>query len=161
MPCADFDTILQRYPESESAESAGYHAAKVKGMKQDYAGMVAGFEKLLQDHPKTTARAEAHYWIGSGCYQLKKYTECIPPLKEARGRKRPKPTLSMPSLMIIASLTALQELDPLAVEVDNYLRLGAEKKIPADVLRWLGLTLYRDRQDYHRAARFLTEIVEL
>lgn len=155
----DFETIIEKHPDSEPVESALYHAAKVRGMNQDYEGMVAGFRRLLERFPSTLVAAEAHYWIGTGLFQQKKYDECLEPLRVARSRNA-KEYGTDASLMIIGALTEKKDVDALIEEVNAYLDGAHEKKIQPEILRWLGVTLFADRRDYTRAARYLAEIAD-
>ncbi len=155
---SDFEEVAAKAAGTESGETAAYNAARVKGSRQDIPGMIAGFTKLLEDYPKTRAAAEANYWIGTGNYQQEKYKECLAPLRTARSLDG-KLYFQDASLMIIAALAAQQDVDALIPEVDAYLRSGTEKKISTDILRWLGITLFRERRDYARAARYLGYVV--
>ncbi len=155
---SDFDEVAKIAAGTENGETAAYNAARVRGMKQDFPGMVAGFSSFLADYPKTRAAAEASYWIGTGSYQLQKYAECLAPLRTARSLDG-KSYYQDGSLMIIAALAALQNIDDLIPEVDAYLKLNMEKRISPDILRWLGMTLFRERKDYAKAARYLGFVV--
>jgi len=155
---ADFEEVAGKAAGTESGETAAYNAARVKGIRQDFPGMIAGFTKLLADYPKTRAAAEANYWIGTGNYQLQKYKECLAPLRTARSLDG-KNYFEDGSLMIIAALAAQQDVDGLVPEVDAYLRAGTEKKVSTDILRWLGMTLFKERRDYAKAARYLGFVV--
>jgi tetratricopeptide (TPR) repeat protein len=154
----DFEEVAAKAAGTESGETAAYNAARVRGIKQDFPGMIAGFSKLLTDYPKSRAAAEANYWIGTGSYQLQKYKECLAPLRTARSLDG-KSYFQDGSLMIIAALAAQQDVDGLIPEVDAYLRAGTEKKISIDILRWLGMTLFRERRDYSKSARYLSYVV--
>jgi tetratricopeptide (TPR) repeat protein len=155
---ADFDEVAKRAAGSETGETATYHAARARGIRQDYAGMVAGYAELLKSYPKTKAAAEANYYIGTGNYQVQKYKECLAPLRTARSLDA-KTYHQDASLMLIAALAALKDIDGLIVEVDAYLKLSREKRVSQDILRWLGVTLFRERKDYARAARYLGFVV--
>ena len=153
----DFELVASKYPQSAVAESAAYHAAKVKGIKQDYPAMVAAFQKLLTDFPQTKVAPEAWYWIGTGYFQQQKWKEAVEPLRTAR-EKDLKAYYTDATLMIIGALTAQKEIEPLMVEVDGYLKGTQEKKIAPDILRWLGRTAY-ERRDYRAASRYLSLVV--
>ncbi len=155
---SDFDEVATKTAGTENGETAAYNAARVRGMKQDFPGMVTGFSKFLVDYPKTQAAAEANYWIGTGNYQLQKYAECLVPLRTARSLDG-KAYYQDGSLMVIAALAALQDIDALIPEVDAFLKLNMEKRISPDILRWLGMTLFRERKDYAKAARYLGFVV--
>lgn len=153
----DFELIGSKYPKSTVAESAAYHAAKVKGIKQDYAGMVTGFQKLLTDFPQTKVAPEVWYWIGTGFFQQQKWKEAVEPLRTARDKDL-KAYYTDATLMIIGALTAQKQIEPLMVEVDAYLKGTQEKTIAPDILRWLGRTAY-ERRDYRAASRYLSLVV--
>lgn len=155
----DFETIAAKYPQSDAAESAAYYGAKVKGKKLDYAGMVADFQKFLTTYPDTKAAAEAHFWIGAGLYHQQKYADCLTPLRTAR-QLNTQAYYTDASQMLIIALSQLKDIDPLMVEVDAYLKGTQETKIQSSILLWLGHTVFRDRHDYHAAARYLTLVVD-
>ena len=154
----DFEEVAVKAAGTENGETAAYNAARVRGIKQDFPGMVKGFTKFLADYPKTRAAAEANYWIGTGSYQLQKYPDCLAPLRTARSLDG-KSYYQDGSLMIIAALAALQDMDALIPEVDAYLKVNMEKRISPDILRWLGMTLFRERKDFAKAARYLGFVV--
>lgn len=154
----DFDEVAKRTPGTEAGETASFNAARIRGIKQDFAGMVAGFQALLKDYPKTKAAAEANYWVGTGSYQLQKYKDCVEPLRAARtldGRTY----YTDATLMLIAALAALEDVDALLPEVDAYLKTASDKKISPDILTWLGMKLFRERRDYAKCARYLGFVV--
>lgn len=155
---ADFEAVAAKVPGTETGETAAYNAARVKGMKQDFQGMVDGFAALLKNYPKTQVAAEANYWIGTGSYQLQKYADCLEPLRKARGLEG-RLYFQDASLMLVAALAALKDLDGLIPEVDAYLKANTEKRISPDILRWLGMTLFRERKDFARTARYLGFVV--
>ena len=157
----DFTEISSRAAGTETGETASYHAARVRGMKQDFAGMVSGFQRLLADYPKTQAAAEAHYWIGAGTYKLGNFAECIEPLQTARTMDA-KTYFEEAGLMIIGALVAPKEkdLDALVKEVDSYLAVKTVKKISPDILTWLAMTLFKEKKDYIRTASYLTPVVD-
>ncbi len=154
----DFTRVRDQYAQSEGAESAAYHAGKVKGLQQDYPGMVAEFERFLKDFPKTKVAAEAWYWIGTGLFQQQKFKDCVDPLRRAREQDT-KAYYTDSTLMIIGALTSQKDLDALMPEVDGYLKGTQEKKISPDILRWLGRTVFLERQDYRAASRYLSPVV--
>ena len=153
----DFELVSSKYARSSVAESAAYHVGHVKRLKQDYPGMVAGFQKLLTDFPLTKVAPEAWYWIGTGFFQLQKWKEAVEPLRTARDKDL-KAYYTDATLMIIGALTAQKQIEPLMVEVDAYLKGTQEKKIAPDILRWLGRTAY-ERRDYRAASRYLSPVV--
>ena len=152
---ADFESLVVSMAGSETGETALHQSALVKGTRQDFTGMVAAFRKLLADYPNTSHKAEAHYWIGAGSYQLQKYADCIAPLGEARSLDA-KTYAQEASLMLIGAHAAIKDVDGMVKEVDAYLdNRTMQKPVPPDLLRWLGLTLFRERRDFRHTARYL------
>ena len=151
----DFEDLVTRTAGTETGETALYQASLVKGTRQDFTGMVASFQKLIADYPKTRFLGEARYWIGAGLYQLQKYADSIEPLTEAR-RLDSRTYQQDASLMLIGAHAALKDIDGMVKEVDAFLNNPAmQKPVPKDLLRWLGVTLYRERKDYPHTARYL------
>jgi len=154
----DFEIVQERFSKSDVAESAAYNVAKVIGLKQDLPGMVASFERLLKDFPKTKVAPEAWFWIGTGLFKQQKYKESLEGLRTARETDA-KSYYTDATLMIISALTQQKDIEGLMPEVDNYLKGTQEKKIPVEIMRWLGRTVF-ERQDYRAASRYLSPVVD-
>ncbi len=157
----DFIEVASRAAGTQIGETATYQAARVRGMRQDFAGMVEGFDRLLKEYPSTKAVAESQYWIGVGNYKLGKYKECLEPLKTARTMDA-KSYVEETSLMIIGALVAEPEkdLDAIVKEVDLFINAKTEKKLGADILTWLGMTLFKEKKDYTRTSKYLGLVAE-
>lgn len=120
--------------------------------------MVADYAQLLKEFPQTKVAGEAHYWIGSGKFNLKDYAAAVPELKEAR-KLDAKAYFADSTMLLILAYTAQEDVDSLMPEVDAWLRGAQEKKISPNILRWLGETLFQKRRDYAKAARYLALVV--
>ena len=80
----DYQTLATKYSKSNELEFALQQLAVIQLESKDTPAMIAAFLNLLEKFPETSAAAEAHFWIGSGYIQQKKYKQAIPFLDKAR-----------------------------------------------------------------------------
>ena len=142
----DFDTIIDKHTASPVAELAYEQAALVRGQRKDTAGMIATFQVLLQKFPETRAAAEAHFWIGSGHFELKKYAEALPDLIKARDLD-PKAYERDASLRILLCHYYQSDLPNLvkAVEAER-IKDSPTTRVPRQVYQFLGLKYYEQEE---------------
>ena len=74
----DFETIAKNYPDAPELEYAMQQVALLYGHKRQIPEMIAAYADLLKRFPETTGKAEAHYWIGAGNFDLEKFDEAVP-----------------------------------------------------------------------------------
>ena len=73
----DFDQIINTYTDAPERELALQNKALVLGQQQDYKGMTATFRQLLENYPKSSAAAQANFWIGWAAFEEKDYKGAI------------------------------------------------------------------------------------
>ena len=137
---ADYSDIIKKYPQAKEREMALQQKALILGQQGDSAGMAETFKLLLKDYPKTAARAQADYWIGSAAFDAKNYKDAVAPLEEAR--KLDKEFGEKTSIRLLQSYYYLEDKVGTAREVDFYSKEG-KTKVPAEILRWLGTELHK------------------
>ena len=89
----DFEDMPKNYPDAPELEFAMQQIALLYGHKRDLPKMIEAYKALLKRFPETAGKAEAHYWIGSGHFDLEQYEEAIPELK-LRPANRTQPHLA-------------------------------------------------------------------
>ncbi len=151
---ADFDLLLKDYSMSKDVELAFLQKALTLGAQNKSAEMAAVFRDLLARYPKSAAAAQANYWIGWEASERKNPKEALPFFDRARTLDS-KNYGERASLRIILSYYQLEDLKPLAAEVDRY--QGAP--IPPQVLAWLSQGLIEQRE-FAKAAKILQPLAD-
>jgi len=138
----DFDTIIEKFPASPVSELAYEQSALVRGQRKDTAGMIETFQALLKKFPNSRAVPEAHFWIGSGNFELKRYAEAVPELARARELD-PKAYERDASLRIVLSHYYQSDVPNLikAVEAER-IKESPATRVPRQVYQFLGLKHY-------------------
>ncbi|NNE93050.1 MAG: tetratricopeptide repeat protein [Verrucomicrobiales bacterium] len=170
---SDYQEIVEKYPNSGDLEYAMQQIALLHGHRREIPEMIAAYQALLAKFPKTTAAAEAHYWIGAGQFDTEEFEAAIESLKQARELK-PKLYGAKASLRIILAHYQLENVSELAAESIAYLVKAEEISqaktedgdaqaallpIPEQVLTYLGLKLF-DQQDFDTSEKFLSEVCD-
>jgi len=150
----DFDTIIEKHPSSPVAELAYEQAALVRGQRKDTAGMIRTFKTLLEKFPGTRAAAEAHFWIGSGHFELKQYAEAVPDLIKAREMDANAYEREA-SLRILLCHYYQSDIPNLvkAVEAER-VKDDPNSRIPRQVYQFLGLKFF-EQQEMPLADKYL------
>jgi TolA-binding protein len=151
---ADLNTLLTKYPGAREREAALQQKALILGQKNDAKGMSDTFRQLLKEFPKSTVAAQANYYIGKSAFEAKDYQACVAPLDTARQLNKEQ-YYNPATLRIVSAFFYLKDRPALSREVDAFVAGAPAAKIPAEILEWLGLQFYNDR-DYAAAAKYLT-----
>jgi TolA-binding protein len=80
----DFNQLIAKFPTAKERELALVQKALILGQQQDNTAMAETFRQLLKDYPRSSAAAQANYWIGWSAYESKHYKDAIEPLENAR-----------------------------------------------------------------------------
>lgn len=169
---ADFETVISRYPSSRPVELALERRARIYAHKRKTAETIASYEELLQRFPNTGGRAEAHFWIGDGYFELQKYREAIPHFVAARNLD-PEGYANKSGVRLVMSHYSLQQVPEMTAAARMYIQSGRDAgalnskqktdrplEIPQHVLLYLGEKLV-DKNQYSDAEFFLNQIVDL
>ena len=151
---ADLNTLLTKYPGAREREAALQQKALILGQKDDPKGMSDTFRQLLKEFPKSSVAAQANYYIGKSAFETKDYQACIAPLDAARQLNKEQ-YYNPATLRIVSAFFYLKDRPALSREVDAFAAAAPTAKIPPEILEWLGLQFYTDK-DYAAAAKFLT-----
>ena len=150
---ADLNTLLTKFPAAREREAALQQKALLLGDAGDPTGMAATFRQLLKDFPKSAAAAQANYYIGKAAFEAKDYKAAIPSFDNAR-RLNKEQYANSATLRIISAHFYLKDRGALAKEVDSFVAADPNAKVPAEILDWLGIEFYNEK-DYAAAERFL------
>jgi TolA-binding protein len=145
----DFDAIAAKYPGTKEHELALLHKALIFGQLKKYPEMTQAFEKLLAEFPKSTAAAQANFWLGWAAFEQKDYKNAIPKLESARTQDAAQYG-ERASLRIILAYYYMEDRESVAREAANY----KGGNLPAEITLWLASRLV-DEGHYARAEAIL------
>ncbi len=152
----DLNALLANYPKAHEREAALQQKALILGQQEDGKGMSDAFRELLKEFPKTAVAAQAHYYIGKAAFDAKDYKTAITELNAARTLNKEQYS-SLASLRIISAYFYLKDRTALTSEVDQFMAVNAETKVPAEILEWLGLEYYNEK-NYAVAEKYLNAL---
>ena len=150
---ADFSQLELHYPKAPERELALQQKALLLGQQQDDTGMVEAFRLLLHDYPNSTAKAQAHYWIGWTALSNKDYPTAVLELSQARAAD-PKQFGERAGLRILLADYYLNKPDDAEREASTL----SPSSIPPEVGRWLGLKAM-ESGNAPKAEKFLAPLV--
>lgn len=157
----DFDLLIKRYPKDKLAALAWQNSAKIRKEDKDYADMIRRYEALLSGFSDLSddTSANAHYWIGWGNYQIKKFPEAIKALEEASQLDSKKYGLNS-GMLIIYSAYSMKDKGRLQEGIESMTESGHSEKVPASIFRWLGVQCF-NAGEMASAHQYLTKGVTL
>ena len=149
----DWNAILTKYPGARDREEALQHKALILGQQQNPKGMSETFRQLLKEFPKSPAAPMAHYYIGKSAFELKDYKTALSVLNTARQLDKDRYYVPA-TVRIISSYFGLHDRGAVTREVDGFLAANAAGTIPAEILEWLGIEYYNEK-NYAAAEKYL------
>ena len=153
---ADLNTLIVTYPRAKEREAALQQKALLLGQQDNAKAMTEAFQQLLKEYPKTSAAAQAQYYIGKAAFEAKNYAAAIPPLDAAR--KLNKEQYDTPATVRILSAYFYQKnRAALTKEVNSFLASGPDAKVPGEILQWLGVEFYNEK-NYALAEKYLSAL---
>jgi TolA-binding protein len=150
----DLNTLLAKYPAAREREAALQQKALILGQKDDSKGMSDAFRQLLKEFPKSSVAAQANYYIGKAAFEAKDYRSALAPLDAARQLNKEQ-YYNLATLRIVSAFFYLRDRPALSREVDAFVAANPDAKIPAEILEWLGLEYYNEK-NYAAAEKYLT-----
>src|SRR5205085_8056194 len=150
----DLNTLLAKYPAAREREAALQQKALILGQKDDAKGMSDAFRQLLKEFPKSSVAAQANYYIGKAAFEAKDYKGSLAPLDAARQLNKEQ-YYNLASLRIVSAFFYLKDRAALTKEVDGFLAGNPNARIPAEILEWLGLEYYNEK-NYASAEKYLS-----
>ena len=115
--------------------------------EKKYEIMITRYRRTLtefQDLPIDTI-ANANYWVGWGYYKLEKFNEASPYLRKARELVPEFYSQPVGDLLILSSFNSRDKIALYSALEEVYAQAPA-KKIPQNILSWLGVQLFHDGQ---------------
>ena len=150
---SDWNTVIAKYPSAREREEALQHKALVLGQMQNPKGMNDTFRQLLKEFPKSPAAPMANYYIGKTAFEMKDYKNALGALNTARQLDKDR-YYSPATIRIISSYFGLHDRAAVTKEVDGFLASNVQGAIPAEILEWLGMAYYNDK-NYAAAEKYL------
>ena len=149
---SDWSAIL-KYTGAHEREEALQHKALILGQQQNPKGMSDTFRQLLKEFPKSPVGPMAHYYIGKSAFETKDYKTALASLNTAR--QLDKDHYYVPATVrIISSYFGLHDRAAVTREVDGFLAANSAGTIPAEILEWLGIEYYNEK-NYGAAEKYL------
>ena len=151
---ADLKTLLSSYPKAREREAALQQKALILGQQQNGAGMADTFRQLLKEFPKSSIAAQAHYYIGKAAFEAKDYKGALVPLDTARRLNKDQ-YYNLATLRIVSAFFYLKDRAALTNEVNGFLAANPNARIPAEILEWLGVEYYNEK-NYPAADKYFS-----
>jgi TolA-binding protein len=150
---SDWNAIVTKYSGAREREEALQHKALILGQQQNPKAMSETFRQLLKEFPKSPAASMAHYYIGKSAFEMKDYKAALGELNTAR--QIDKDHYYIPATVrIISCYYGLHDRAATTREIDGFLASNATGTIPAEILEWLGIAYYNDK-NYVAAEKYL------
>ena len=153
---SDLNTILARYPAAHEREAALQQKALILGQQGKSKAMSDTFKQLLKEFPKSSVAAQAQFYIGKAAFEAKDYKNAIPALSAARQMNKEQ-YFDAASVRIVSAYFYLKDRKTLTSEVDSFLAANPAAAIPADILEWLGVENYNEK-NYPAAEKYLSAL---
>jgi TolA-binding protein len=155
---SDLNTIVTKYPNAHEREAALQLKALILGQQDDTKGMVDTFRQLLKEFPKSSAAAQAQYYIGKAAFEAKDYKTATTALNAARQLNKDQ-YYNLASLRLILCQFYLKNRSALTKEVNDFMANSPNTNVPPEVLEWLGIEYYNEK-NYQTAEKYLSELAK-
>ncbi len=153
---SDLNTILAKYPKAHEREATLQLKALILGQQENTRGMVETFRQLLKEFPKSSVAAQAQYYIGKAAFEAKDYKKALTALNTARQLNKEQ-YYNLASLRIILCQFYLKDRSALTKEVNNFMATSPNMNVPPEVLEWLGIEYYNDK-NFQAAEKYLSAL---
>ena len=150
---SDWNIILTKYRDAREREEALQHKALILGQQQSVKGMTDIFRQLLKEFPKSQAAGQAQYYIGKAAFEARDFKPAIAALNASRQLDKDH-YYTPATVRIISCYFGLRDRAAVTKEVDNFLSTNPDANVPAEVLEWLGMEYYNDK-NYAAAEKYL------
>ena len=141
---ADLTLLVSRYPKAKEREAAMQQKALLLGEQKRELEMAQAFQQLLKEYPKSAAVSQANYYIGKAAFDGKDYKRAITFLDTSRRLNREQ-YYTPATLRIILAHYYLRDRKTTTTEVDGFLATADHASAPPEVLEWLGIEYYNDK----------------
>jgi TolA-binding protein len=150
----DLNTMLAKFPAAKEREAALQQKALILGQQDNSKGMSDAFRQLLKEFPKSSVAAQANYYIGKAAFEAKDYKGALAPLEAARQLSKEQ-YYNLATLRIVSAFFYLKDRPALTKEVDGFLAANSGAKVPAEILEWLGVEYYNEK-NYPAAEKYFS-----
>jgi TolA-binding protein len=150
----DLNTLLSKFPAAKEREAALQQKALILGQQDNSKGMSDAFRQLLKEFPKSPVAAQANYYIGKVAFEAKDYKGALAPLEAARQLNKEQ-YYNLATLRIVSAFFYLKDRPALTKEVDGFLAASPSAKVPAEILEWLGVEYYNEK-NYTAAEKYFS-----
>jgi TolA-binding protein len=150
---SDLNMILTKYPGAHEREAALQQKALILGQQENPKGMTDAFRQLLKEFPKSTVAPQAQYYIGKTAFEAKDYKAALAPLNAARQLNKEQ-YYNLATVRIISCYYYLKDRNAVTKEVDNLLVASPGTNAPAEILEWLGIQYYNEK-NYTASEKYL------
>src|SRR5881398_647127 len=140
----DLNIILAKYPKAHEREATLQLKALILGQQENTKAMVDTFRQLLKEFPKSSVAAQAYYYIGKTAFEAKDYKTALAALNTARQLNKEQ-YYNLASLRIILCQFYLKNQAALTKEVNDFMASSATANVPPEVLEWLGIQYYNEK----------------
>jgi TolA-binding protein len=152
----DLNILLGKFPAAKEREAALQQKALILGQQDNSKGMSDAFRQLLKEFPKSSVAAQANYYIGKAAFEAKDYKGALAPLEAARQLNKEQ-YYNLATLRIVSAFFYLRDRPALTKEVDGFLVASPSAKVPAEILEWLGVEYYNEK-NYAAAEKYFTAL---
>src|SRR5216117_1175705 len=152
----DLNIILAKYPKTHEREATLQLKALILGQQENTKAMVDTFRQLLKEFPKSSVAAQAYYYIGKTAFEAKDYKTALTALNTARQLNKEQ-YYNLASLRIILCQFYLKDRSALTKEVNNFMANSPSVNVPPEVLDWLGIEYYNDK-NFQAAEKYLSAL---
>jgi TolA-binding protein len=149
----DLNFLISNYPKAKEREATIQQKALLLGEQNREPEMAQAFQQLLKEYPKSSAVAQANYYIGKAAFDGKEYKRALTSLDAARRLNRAQ-YYNPATLRIISAHYYLRDRKTATTEVDAFLAASGNANVPPEVLQWLGIEYYNDK-NYLLAEKYL------
>ena len=156
---ADLNLLITNYRGAKEREAALQQKALLLGEQNREPEMAQTFQQLLREFPKSSAVPQANYYIGKAAFDAKDYKRAIPSLDAARRLNREQ-YYGLTTVRIILSDYYLRDRKAATTETDGYLASNKNGAVPGEVLEWLGIEYYNEK-NYPAAEKYLSALSRL
>ena len=153
---ADLNTLITSYPAAKEREAALQQKALLLGQQENAKAMTEAFQQLLKEYPKSAAAAQAHYYIGKAAFEGKDYKAAVPALDTSRKLNKEQ-YYTPATVRIVSSYFYQKNRAALTTEVNNFLAAAPEAQVPGEILHWLGIEYYNEK-NFAAAEKYLSAL---
>ena len=153
---ADLNAILKNYPDAHEREATLQQKALVLGQQGNGKGMSDTFHQLLKEFPKSSAAAQAHYYIGKAAFESKDYKTAVRELDRARQLDKER-YYEPATIRIVSAYFYTHDREALTRELDGFMAARPDANLPPEILEWIGLESYNEK-NYAAAEKYLSAL---